>query len=562
MGIHGLKNVHTSVKSLLKQQAFDRVCEILELTSPTLEDQNDWQTFLDLLRCIPKTYLLDSLTAGFLFSKALIYNHCFTELFEFTDDVVVTHGKVHAAPILVLRALGLHEMQSFAESRMILEDVISYLKGEMLGVAWTRLGTTCFQLNEPWQDAFHKARELLTGVELGRALLNEGACLSENKQNAEARNTWLEALSHFKSHPKLLAWTRYNLGISALQDLEPEAEHHFLEGVRLTKNPKAASMQAAILNGLGASRRVLGEWHRAEFSYRQALQIASDLSDREESHLGLARTLRLSGRPTEALETLELALHIYDTETPIVNVARSMAFLALNDAKHAKIALERVGTLVSVSDQWLYRVASAELARREGRLTDAVDLLEGMPVQTLHMREEVRMFPKLFELLSLAEKPVPVPLEYIPKTIVRVLAQGVLRVFINDRKLELAPTGRPAELLVFLLEQGGMASLERLMDAFFPDANSSADQNRARKAIWKFSDQLRHALGWQNAVQALRGAYMLDQDAIWQYDITEARAVGVFQGEFFKGVYSSWAIETAQSLEGLSGQYDFKRTLN
>jgi tetratricopeptide (TPR) repeat protein len=436
------------------------------------------------------------------------------------------------------------------------------LHGEVLGSAWAQLGLVRFQLSEPWLEEFQHARALLSGLELGKAILNEGSCFAESNQRIEARNSLLEALPHFKSHPKLLAWTRYNLGISALQDLESEAEHHFLEAINITKNPKAAGIRSAVFCGLGASRRVFGEWSRAEFAYQQASNTATDAHDHEQAFIGLARTLRLAGRPTEALETLEYALHIYDTETPIVNVGRALAFLALNDTKHAKAALERVGTLVSVSDQWLCRIAQAELARREGRLTDAVEILEGIPVQTLHMREEVRQFPKLFELLSLADKPVPVPLEYIPKTIVRVLAQGVLRVLINDRKLELAPTGRPAELLVFLLEQGGMASLEQLMDAFFPEANSSADQNRARKAIWKFSDQLRHALGWQNAVQALRGAYMLDQDAIWQYDINEARAAGVFQGEFLKGVYSSWAVETAQLLEGLSGQYDFKRTLN
>ena len=55
---------------------------------------------------------------------------------------------------------------------------------------------------------------------------------------------------------------------------------------------------------------------------------------------------------------------------------------------------------------------------------------------------------------------------------------------------------------------------------------------------------------------------MLDQDATWQYDISDARATGVFRGEFFKGVYSSWAIETAQSLESLPDQQKFTRDLN
>ncbi len=552
-----------SCESLLREKQFDQIARLLESVFERISTTDEAKKLLDMLERIPteKRIILSSVRE--IYAKTLVLNAHHNVLNDFISQVIERCGVSNAHLIQIQYAISLQQQGFYAQAKKILEITILHLTDHnSLGLAWGRLGWSLFELGEPWIQAFKIAKKFLKGIQLGLVLINEGHCFSYSDQNAQARVVWLEALPIFRSRPSTLALIRYNLGISTLRDLEPEAEHHFLEGVRLTKNPKAASMQAAILNGLGASRRVLGEWHRAEFSYRQALQIASDLSDREESHLGLARTLRLSGRPTEALETLELALHIYDTETPIVNVARSMAFLALNDTKHAKIALERVGTLVSVSDQWLYRVASAELARREGRLTDAVDLLEGMPVQTLHMREEVRMFPKLFELLSLAEKPVPVPLEYIPKTIVRVLAQGVLRVFINDRKLELAPTGRPAELLVFLLEQGGMASLERIMDAFFPDATSSADQNRARKAIWKFSDQLRHALGWQNAVQALRGAYMLDQDAIWQYDITEARAAGVFQGEFFKGVYSSWAIETAQSLEGLSGHYDSKRTLN
>jgi tetratricopeptide (TPR) repeat protein len=417
-------------------------------------------------------------------------------------------------------------------------------------------------LNETWRDAFQNARESLSGVELGRVLLNEGGCLSESNQRAEARTTWLEALPHFKSHPKLLAWTRYNLGISALQDLEPEAEHHFLEAVSLTKNPKAAEMRSAVFRGLGASRRVFGEWDRAEFAYRQAVQTATALDDREEAHIGLARTLRLAGRPSKALETLELALHIYDTETPIVNIGRALAFLALNDTTHAKTALEKVGTLVSVSDQWLYRIASAELARREGRLTDAVGLLEGLPVHSLHPREEVRQWSKLFELLALADKPVPLPLEYLTRMVVRVQAAGALRVAVNGRGVQLVPTHRPGELLVFLLENDGVASLDQIRDALYPDAVEAKDKERTQKSIWKLVDALRHALGWESAVLSLRGAYQLDPNVTWDYDIRHAREAGRFKGEFLKGVYSNWAIETGQLLSELAPDSRQYRPLN
>jgi hypothetical protein len=48
----------------------------------------------------------------------------------------------------------------------------------------------------------------------------------------------------------------------------------------------------------------------------------------------------------------------------------------------------------------------------------------------------------------------------------------------------------------------------------------------------------------------LRGAYQLDPNATWQYDMQEARASRSFQGEFLKGVYSDWALEVGRSLEG------------
>jgi hypothetical protein len=57
-------------------------------------------------------------------------------------------------------------------------------------------------------------------------------------------------------------------------------------------------------------------------------------------------------------------------------------------------------------------------------------------------------------------------------------------------------------------------------------------------------------LGWQSSVMALRGAYQLDPNAIWQYDMIEARAKRNFQGEFLKGVYSDWVLELGRTLVG------------
>ncbi len=554
--------IYISCELLIDSAQFERVVKLLNVAILSFDDPMDWSLLLKLLKRISNNTRIELLQVSLLYAKALVKNLYFEELFDFCDHVLLQHGKTRVASIQVQKATALYQNHQYYQAQDIIQSSLPYLQSSELGFALGQLGLALFQLNKPWQDAFYKARGLLTGVELGRALLNEGGCLSESNQRAEARTTWLEALPHFKSHPKLLAWTRYNLGISALQDLEPEAEHHFLEAVSLTKNPKAAEMRSTVFRGLGASRRVFGEWDRAEFAYRQAVQTATALDDREEAYIGLARTLRLSGRPIQALETLELALHIYDTETPIVNIGRALAFLVLNDTTHAKTALEKVGMLVSVSDQWLFRIASAELARREGHLTDAVGLLEGLPVHSLHPREEVRQWAKLFELLALADKPVPLPLEYVTRMVVRVQAQGALRVAVNGRGVQLVPTHRPGELLVFLLENDGVASLDQIRDALYPDAVDGKDKERTQKSIWKLVDALRHALGWESAVLSLRGAYQLDPNVTWDYDIAQAREAGRFKGEFLKGVYSNWAIETGQLLSELAPDPRGYRPLN
>jgi hypothetical protein len=163
--------------------------------------------------------------------------------------------------------------------------------------------------------------------------------------------------------------------------------------------------------------------------------------------------------------------------------------------------------------------------------------------------------------LGAAGKPVPLPLEYVGRMLVRVTATGILRVTVNDRSVPIPPVGRAGELLVFLLEQGGGASLEAIREALFPEALDPAAVRRASKTVWFHSENLRKAFGWTGSVQALGGAYQLDPDVTWQYDVAEARERGAFRGEFLKGVYSEWALEVGRELEMLTGR-DFGSHLN
>jgi tetratricopeptide (TPR) repeat protein len=541
----------STCEMLLIEERFEDMAKVLEVLMPQMQNIEQWHVLLAIYERVPTNVRFNSPVLATTYASVLAGNQLVSELLEYTAYALNIHHGLDGARLWLERAFALAQTGRWVEIQDGLTPMLSFLSGRQLGIAWRRLGRALFELGEPWEHAFSQARVFLTGRDLGFTRLEEGYCLSQRQRASEARDAWFEALPLFRSDAKMLAWVRYNLGIGALRDLDPEAERHFLEADRLTHNPQASVLRSAALSGLAGSRRVFGEWSRAESTYREALRLAADAHDRKESYFGLARTLRLAKQYIEALEVLEMALHDKTLEAHSLHVTRAKCFLALNQPNKARESLEQVGQVVSEYDRWLERIARAELARRDGHLDEAVTLLEGLPVHTLHAREEVRQWPQLFQLLEAAGKPVPVPLEYVQGTTVRVAALGVLRVTVNDRGVPIVPTGRVGELLVFLLEHGGVASLEVISEALYPDVT----HERARKSVWMLVKFLRTALGWDGAVIALRAAYQLDPNVTWQYDVREARAHGTHgavQGDFLEGVYSDWALEVGHELEALN----------
>jgi tetratricopeptide (TPR) repeat protein len=553
MGKLSLKLANPTVKSLLVKQQYSEAITLLEKVCHTLGGSEEWIEFLGLLEEMPETYLLESVDAAELYAKALKWLKKNEALLVWASRVVKKHGVEKAASVQSEWASGLIVAQQYNEARLLLSEALPHLSNEALGTAWARLGYTLFYINEPvgvWRQAFASAYSLLQGGELGRALLNEGYCLAKSGQHAECQGVWLEALGYFHGNPYFQTWVRYQLGTSNLRNLEPEAERHFLEAVNLTKNPKAAELRVAVLNGLAASRRVLGEWDRAESSYHEALRLEGDSHDRNTSYLGLARTQRLSGRPSQALETIELALQDESIEPPMLYVARSMAYLSLSQPTQAASALASAGEIEADSDRWLWRIAKAELCRQQGQAEEAVALLEGLPLHTLHAREEVRQWPKLFELVQQAGRQIPLPLEYPSQTTVEVKALGLLEVFINGRPLALAPLNLTGELLVFLLEHGGQASSEQIVAALWPDCTAA----EKRKTLNGLARDLRRVLGWPASLRALRGAFGLDPGTLWVYDVAQARAEKRVHKTFLDGNYKEWALEVNEELEAFREQ--------
>jgi tetratricopeptide (TPR) repeat protein len=540
----------TSISVLISEERFDVAARIVSDWILQIRSSEEWTILLDLLEHVPDEQKRNFPPLALAYSEALVRNNKNEQAIQFIQSVIDRFAKNIEAELLLVSSAALHATGAWLDTRNTLEKTLPYLTDGARGRALARMGLTLFQLGEPWETYFLEAKTILTGRAWGLVCLNFGYCLNASQRSKEARAVWLEAISLLKDDPFSLAWLRYNLGISYLRDIELlEAERHFLGGQRLSNNLKTLSMQSNIQTGLAGVRRACGEWPRAEFSYREAIRLARDSYDRVTALIGLARTLLFANRATEAIETLELGLTGDDLHNPDVQVARALVLLKLNDPVGARRALESMTSPVVGTNQWLESLCRAELARRDGHIDQAVKIMTGLPTNTLHAREEVRAWPELFALLASHGLPVPVPLEYPAGLTVSVRACGSVQVSVNGRAITLAPAGRIAELLVFLLESDGTATLESIDAAFFPDATDPASRRRANKAVWKLVETLRHALGWASSVIALGGAYQLDPNVTWQYDVTALRERGGTSKKFLEGIYSEWALEVGHSLQ-------------
>jgi tetratricopeptide (TPR) repeat protein len=401
------------------------------------------------------------------------------------------------------------------------------------GLFWRTKGEVLFRLGRAgWQEAFLCARSHLSGAALGRSLVDEGGLLYLSGQRSAARVVWAEALAHLGEDPYYLAWARHSLGMALLKDRPEEAEQHLLEAARLSRKAVAQEFRARALCGLGAVRRSFGEWERALSSYQEATRVCSDRDDRQEALWGYGHTLRLLGRVEEALAQLLLALALdLAPEVSWLNADIAAARLMLGDAAGAQESLSRA-IRPGVRGQIVRATVQAALHQRNGALEEARTLLSGLDPTNLWVREEVHCFPELRGYLALAN---PQPRQ---KHCVEVNPFGSLEVRVNGRLVPISPTGRPGELLVFLLENGKSASVEQLLDQLYD--NHRENPSQSRKALWANSEKLRRALGWKGSVRVNQGVYQLDPAAEWIYRDQPSPHGG---GEFMVGHYSNWVQE-------------------
>ncbi|WP_245872799.1 tetratricopeptide repeat protein [Deinococcus planocerae] len=397
-----------------------------------------------------------------------------------------------------------------------------------------------------WREGYARARLHATGRALALVWLEEGATLSGRGDVQGALRAYTQALPLVERDPYYHALALHNLGLVCLRDCRfGEAEAYF---GRVSGVGRAAAFRARALCGEGAVRRALGEWDRAAWAYRAALELQAEDDDRQQAWRGLGHTLRLSGRARSAVEWLTRAT----TATPgdrqtgrswvFVDVAA--AYAALGDVSAAHEALGLIPPLTG-EDADRERIVRAELARQGGDLAGALSHLGGLNLQTLWAREEAHAFPELFSPLpDPATRPAPLP--RAERTHVTVRALGPLDVRVNGRPVPVGPASRAGVLLVALLEAGGRAGTGEL--ALAVSSREDRCERHGKQAVSRIAGELRRALGWEGSVQARSGAYFLDPAAEWDYDVRSALEAGQPIEAFLSGVTLPWVLDRETQL--------------
>jgi tetratricopeptide (TPR) repeat protein len=544
-----LSTLQTSVDGLLETNQPDLALRTLEHAISGVREYQDWQDLHSVFQTIPEIVRLSSPSWATGFARTLRGIRDTQSLLHFTTWALERHRGPPAAPIALEHGWAYLALARHAEALETIQPLIPDLSGQTLGFAYRCLGDAHFDLGQPWQADFAAARQLLQGRALGLAMLDEGTCFDQSGDHHRARTIWLEAQELLNGDPFHQAWLRYNLGASYLREGNLEAERNFLITAELAKSKRAKDFRVWASMGLGAIRRLHGEWQRAETQYRQAIKLARANDERQQAWWGLGHTLRLAGRPAEAFESLHRAAGLGANGLSWVNVSLAGALLDLQRDAEASQTLGRVGP-VTGNEVARLAIMRAELSRRNGDTTTALEHLRTLPTNSLTAREELTLFPALRALTEGIR--LPPMLEVQARTLVHVQALGVLSVSVNARAVPIQPTSRVGELLVLLLEQGGHAAIDALLDALWPHMTpGKPERDRKRKSLWWLVKELRHDLGWPESVTALQGAYRLDPKAIWQYDAKEARLKGQTSNVFLEGVYSSWAREVAEGLAAL-----------
>jgi tetratricopeptide (TPR) repeat protein len=538
-----------SVQALLDTERFDTVFHSLELMFDAARTQRQQLEVLQVVKIVPLELQVSAEPWSVLCARAYCVAADLSGLRDFLEHIPTSEPVVR--PYRAWLALRSEQFENALE----LAASVSQARGFELGLVWRIRGVALFELGrDGWREAFAQAKTILTGISLGRCLLEEGVCEDQSGSARQARSIWAQALALLQHDPHYAARLRYNIGFSCLRHLLPEAETHFLEMERLSHQSEAREFRGRAMCGIAASRRALKEFERAAFTYQQAINGAHDEDDRRQAHWGLGHTYRLIGRYTDALKEFDCAANVVkadrDSGTSWVFVSIAAIHAQSGNPDAARSALERSGSLKNQREDALRaHVIRAELARQNSDLNLALQELEHVPTETLLAREERTCFPVLFTIAEMTGRTSGSVEPELAQTLIHIQAWGPCRVKVNGRVIAIKPGGRATELLALLAYNNGRLSSERILEAMYSLSADSVEHRRKGQALWAAAKELRQALGWTSSITNEGGVYRLDERATWEISPADLRAVQPRRERFLDGVNSQWVLDVNLRLQ-------------
>ncbi len=504
-----LADVEKSFLLLLENSRFGQAAVMVKQSLKHLQTATEYAAVLELVQKIPLEQRLERPSCRQIYIELLSLNQLEPEILIFLEQAKSLCSRSEFAE-LELEYVGFLTMQSrFGDMKSKLEPLLLLLQDENLGRAYTWLGWALFELQCPeWQDYFQTGLPYLKNLDLARGLINYGYCLSESGLTTQAQAVWQQALPLVKHRPRTTAHILYNLGVITQRYFLPQAEGYFLELERVSHHPMAASHRASAWNGIALSRRIRGEWSRAEFAYKKALTQAQSFFERSTAYRGLARVYLLSNRPSLALKILAVAFKENQLERDGLLLTKAQVLLAVGFAQEASQALAQINNPQKDSLRWSVELLQSELARQQADQPLAIALLNGLPLESLAAREEALRFTDLMALLP----QMPVPLVYQTSLVVQIKTRGGLVVRVNGSPIFLTTGGKVAELLVFLLEHQS-ASSDQICAALY----QGVDLPKAKRRLGMLVQSLRQSLGWQDSLKIKASVYLLDPSTTWQH---------------------------------------------
>lgn len=571
MSQFGLKAAQASVQASLKANRPEAALKVLIEAQKFSLPVTQAPAWLELWNQLPSTLLTANIKTATAYTIALARADLDVQLLEFTTTVLEHFPEPELAILRSERAWALTCQGRLEEALLELQQALERLEGTERGRALRRLIWVRQRLGLSWTEFIPEAQSLLVGLSLGVFFLDVGNCFLFEMRFVEAREVWLDALGLLQPDPILHSRCHTQIGNAFLAECLPEAEYHFLKASEIAGNarhnsPRYMLVKAAQCNawvGLGMWHCIQGQYRRAENAFAKGLCSALTSHDRVKSRLGLARLQRIQRNHSLALETLSEILaepsHLHQE----MYLERAANFALMHRIEDTTRALTKITGVTSMGLQNLERIVRAEIFRLSKQEKMALGQLEGLELNTRVTREEAMVFQELFSWYQKQGNAIPTTLVQQPKTSIRVLACGALRIEINQQVLPLDPSAKTGLALVALLEQPGYAiGAERLSEMLWERNENDARNLRERLLlVGDVIRNLRELLRDPKIIRTAKNTYHLDLEIDWHYDAAQVRAGKGKCKVFLEGVYLDWVIETTRELQNIQLEQNDNRTI-